>query len=129
MKVERINATIRYSRDTGHGAWKVIELGAEASVSDREHWKQAQSELYYQIADQLRQLWHNGTGAALNGAGGAESHADKPAGSEPTQKTPREHWCAPHNLELKRRTKNGTVWYSHRQGKGWCNEPQPAERR
>ncbi len=128
MKVERINATIRYSQDTGKGAWKVIELGAEATVSDREHWKQAQSELYYQLGDQLRQLWHHGTGVALNGAGGAESHVDKPAPSEPTQ-TPWEHWCTPHNLEWKRKTKNGVVWYSHRQGSGWCNEPEPAERR
>ena len=68
MKVEKISATIRYSQDTGKGAWKVVELGAEATISDREHWKQAQSELYYQLGDQLRQLWHNGTSAALNGA-------------------------------------------------------------
>ncbi len=54
MKVEKISVTIRYSQDTGKGAWKVVELGAEASVSDREHWKQAQSELYYQLGDQLR---------------------------------------------------------------------------
>ena len=132
MKVEKISATIRYSLDTGKGAWKVIELGAEASVSDREYWKQAQSELYYQLAGQLQSLWSNGSnssnGAALNSQNGAESHAQPPTASEPTP-TPREHWCAPHNLEWKRRTKNGTVWYSHRQGKGWCNEPQPAVRR
>ena len=54
MKVEKISANVRYSQDTGKGAWKVIELGAEASVSDREHWKQAQSELYYQLGNQLR---------------------------------------------------------------------------
>ncbi len=128
MEVNKISATIRYSQDTGKGAWKVIELGAEATVSDREFWKQAQSELYYQLGDQLRQLWHNGTGAALNGAGGPESHVEPPAASEPTQ-TPREHWCYRHEMEWKRRTKNGVAWYSHRQGKGWCNEPEPAERR
>ncbi len=41
MEVNRISANIRYSQDTGHGAWKVIELGAEATVSDaisRERW-------------------------------------------------------------------------------------------
>ena len=128
MKVEKISATIRYSLDTGKGAWKVIELGAEASISDREHWKQAQSELYYQLGDQLPQLWNNSNGAALNSQNGAESHGEPPAASEPTQ-TPREHWCTPHNLEWKRRTKNGVVWYSHRQGKRWCKEPKPAERR
>lgn len=132
MKVEKITATVRYSQDTGKGAWKVIELGAEASISDREFWKQSQSELYYQLAGQLQTLWsnrsNNGTGAALNSQNGAESPAEPPTASEPTQ-TPREHWCYPHNLEWKRRTKNGTVWYSHRQGKGWCNEPETAERR
>ena len=129
MKVEKISATIRYSQDTGKGAWKVIELGAEATISDREFWKQAQSELYYQLGDQLRTLWSNGSnGAALNGAGSAESPVEPSTASEPTP-TPRPHWCAPHNLEWKRRTKDGTVWYSHRQGKAWCNEPEPAERR
>ena len=54
-----IPAYIRYSQDTGKGAWKVIELGAEASVSDREFWKQSQSELYYQLAGQLQTLWSN----------------------------------------------------------------------
>ncbi len=44
MSVEKISTTIRYSQDTGHGAWKVIELGAEATISDRQHWKQAQPE-------------------------------------------------------------------------------------
>ena len=34
MKVEKVSATIRYSQDTGKGSWKVVELGAEASVSD-----------------------------------------------------------------------------------------------
>ena len=128
MKVEKISATVRYSQDTGKGAWKVIELGAEATISDREHWKQAQSELYYQLGDQLRQLWSGGSASALNSQNGAENPVDKPTASEPTP-TPREHWCYPHDLEWKRRTKNGTVWYSHRQGKGWCSEPETAEQR
>lgn len=133
MEVSKISANIRYSQDTGKGAWKVIELGAEATISDREHWKQAQSELYYQLGDQLRTLWSNGSntgnGAALNGAGGADKAVQPPAASEPTQQTPRPHWCQPHNMEWKRRTKAGVVWYSHRQDSGWCNEPEPAERR
>lgn len=125
MIVTTISATIRYSLDTGKGAWKVIELGAEASVSDREIWKQAQSELYYQLSHQLRTLWsNNGSSAALNGAGGAEGAVDKPVAPEPPQ-----NWCVAHDVEFKRRTKAGVVWYSHRQGKGWCNEPEPVERR
>ncbi len=82
MEVSKIAAQIRFSKDIG-GSWKSIELGAEARISDREFWKQAQSELYYQLTDQLRQLWNNGTSTALNGAGGAESHGDKPVAPEP----------------------------------------------
>ncbi len=78
MEVNRISANIRYSQDTGKGAWKVIELGAEATLSDREHWKQSQSELYSQLSQQLRQLWNNSNGAAVNGNGGAESHVEPP---------------------------------------------------
>jgi len=28
MEVNKISANIRYSQDTGKGAWKVVELGA-----------------------------------------------------------------------------------------------------
>ena len=82
MIVTTISATIRYSQDTVKGAWKVIELGAEATISDREFWKQAQSELYYQLSDQLRTLWSNiGSSAALNGAGVAETAVQPPPAS------------------------------------------------
>ena len=83
MIVTTISATIRYSQDTGKGAWKVIELGAEASISDREFWKQAQSELYYP----LTQLWHFGNGAALSGHDGGQSRVEPPEDPEPTPTT------------------------------------------
>ncbi len=47
MKVEKVSATIRYSQDTGKGAWKVIEIGAEGSVDTRENWQAAQAYLCY----------------------------------------------------------------------------------
>ena len=129
MKVEKVSANIRYSQDTGKGAWKVIELGAESSVEAREHWQAAQAFLYSELGKQMKTLWSNGTstgaGRAVNGQDRSESHADEPAGPEPTQKRSRggvEHWCEAHRQEFKRRSKNGTVWYSHRQGSAWCNE-------
>lgn len=60
MKVERVSATIKYSQDTGHGAWKAVEIGAEASVDDREGWSQALSHLYDDLGQQLNMLWANG---------------------------------------------------------------------
>ena len=29
MKVDKVTVTIKFSQDTGKGAWKAIELGAE----------------------------------------------------------------------------------------------------
>ena len=126
MEVSKISTNIRFSKDIG-GSWKGLELGAEADVTIMDDWTVCQAELYSQLCQQLRQLWHTGNGAALYGTGSTDKAIQPPAASEPAQ-TPREHWCYPHNMEWKRRTKNGMTWYSHRQGKGWCSEPEPAER-
>ena len=89
MEVNRISANIRYSKDIG-GSWKSVELAAEADVSDREHWKQAQSELYNQLAGQLQSLWTNGSNNSngANSQNGAESHVEPPTASEPPQNGP-----------------------------------------
>ena len=78
MEVNKIAASIRFSKDIG-GSWKSVELGAEATVSDREFWKQAQSELYYQLTDQLRTLWSNGSN---NGNGAAALRCNEPEPAE-----------------------------------------------
>ena len=126
MKVEKVSATIRYSQDTGKGVWKVVELGAEATISDREHWKQAQSELYYQLAGQLQTLWSNGSsdGAALNGAGGAETTIAGSPESEPAPTTTRKHWCAEHQQSFTQKSgKDGSSWWSHKAPDGsWYKE-------
>ena len=127
MNVEKVSATIRYSQDTGKGAWKVVELGAEASIGQRDNWKQAQSELYYQLGDQLRTLWANGSsnaaGATAKGQNGAETAIAGPAEPEPGQ-TPRNHWCEEHQAAYTRRNgKGGTSWWSHKAPDGsWCRE-------
>ena len=30
-------------------------------------------------------------------------------------------WCSIHNVEMKRWEKDGRVWYSHKNGDGWCS--------
>ena len=110
MIVTTVSAMVRYSQDTGKGAWKVIELGAEGSIGQKDNWKQAQSELYYQLGAQLRSLWS-----------GNSKTASEPNGNHPD----RAHWCEQHQQEFKRRTKAGTVWYSRKAADGsWCNEPE-----
>ena len=67
MKVERVTATIKYSQDTGKGAWKAIEIGAEATVDAKDTWQQAQHQLYGELSQQLKTLWCNGK-MAQNGS-------------------------------------------------------------
>ena len=57
MRVTTINATIRYSQDTGKGSWKSLELGAEADLAPNEDWHTAQQELYRQLGERMRVLW------------------------------------------------------------------------
>ena len=125
MQIKTVSATIRYSQDTGKGAWKVVELGAEASVGDRKDWRQSQSELYYELGAQLRSLWSGGNtnGTAVNGHNSAETAKEPPAESAADQM--RQHWCPQHKALFKRRQKAGTTWYSHKAPDGsWCSEPE-----
>jgi len=61
MKIDRVSANIRFSQDI-QGAWKSVELGAEAILDNRDNWQQAQSKLYQELAGQLRTLWGNSSG-------------------------------------------------------------------
>ena len=114
MKVTTVSANIRYSRDSGHGAWKVVELGAEATVEQREKWTDAQGALYHQLGQQLKALWTNG-----------QKPAQKPDeavdDTKPTE-TP-DHYCHEHQMPFKRYTRGENVWYSHKMAEGkWCRE-------
>jgi hypothetical protein len=42
MQMKLIKATVRYSQDTGKGAWKSLELGAEADIAPNENWEDGQ---------------------------------------------------------------------------------------
>ena len=125
MKIEKVSANIKYSKDIG-GSWKSIELAAEGSIEAKENWQQAQSYLYGQLGQQMKTLWANGNGAAANGHNGAESHGDEPAGQEPGQSSREglEHWCDEHRAEFHQRTgKDGESWWSHKAPDGgWCRE-------
>ena len=114
MKVTTVSAAIRYSQDTGHGAWKVVELGAEATVGEREKWAEAQVELYHQLGQQLKVLWGNGQKPAEKPAEAADE-------SVPTE-TPA-HYCHEHGTPFKRYHRGESVWYSHKTADGkWCRE-------
>ncbi len=131
MQISKIAAHVRFSKDIG-GSWKSLELAAEADVTIMDDWTVCQAELYSQLSQQLRQLWNNGNGTALNSQNGGESHVEPPAEPAPVSgsETRLEHWCDEHQAEFKRRQKAGVIWYSNKGPDGsWCNEPELAERR
>jgi hypothetical protein len=112
VKVTTISANLRFSKDIGHGAWKVIEIGAEANIDPREDWQSAQAALYQQLGHQMTTLWNNANG--------------KPTQETTTPETPAtksEHYCQEHQTEYNRYEKDGRVWHSHKTSNGkWCKE-------
>ncbi len=126
MKVERVSATIKYSQDTGHGAWKAVEIGAEASVDDREAWSQALAHLYGDLGQQLKTLWSNGK--SQEGQEATVSPREPLIGPTATRTTPAgppEHYCQDHQVEFKRYSRGNQIWYAHRLPDGkWCREKE-----
>ena len=113
MNVITISATIRYSKPLPDGAWKAVELSAEATLEPQEAWIEAQASLYQDLGQQLKALWTaNGNGQATNGSAKAENTT--------TEQT--EHYCQEHQIEFKRYEKEGRMWYAHKAGQKWCRE-------
>ena len=132
MQISKIAAHVRFSKDIG-GSWKSLELAAEADVTIMDDWTVCQAELYSQLSQQLRQLWNNGNGTALNSANGAESPVEPPSEPAPVSgsETRLEYWCATHEMAYTQKNgKGGESWWSHKAPEGnWCSEPEPAEQR
>lgn len=125
MKIDRVKATIRYSQDTGTGAWKAVEIGAEAEIAPGSAWQGEVATLYADLSSKLRQLWQTGerqisqqgtVGQALPRNGAAP-------GQTPPANSDNQHWCREHQTEFRRRGSDGRSWYSHRTAEGkWCQE-------
>ena len=90
MKVTSISASLRYSKVMPSGAWKAVELSAEASLSDQENWQKAQAALYEQLGRQLTTLWTTRVNGQASNANGQS-----------------EHYCAEHDVPFKRHEKEG----------------------
>ena len=121
MKVDRVTATIKYSQDTGHGAWRAVEVGAEGSVDAKENWQVAQASLYGQLSKQIKVLWTNGQKPQDGAQEPTEAASDPEPPETPTQ--PPEHYCLEHQREFKRYSRGENVWWSHKTAEGrWCRE-------
>ena len=119
-------ATLMASEIIATNPEHAAELAAEADVTIMDDWTVCQAELYSQLSQQMRTLWHNGNGAALNSQNGAESHVEPPAEPAPVSgsETQLEHWCATHEMAYtQKNNKAGESWWSHRVPDGsWCRE-------
>ena len=125
MRVTTVTAQVKYSQDTGHGAWKSIEIGAEASVDGKETWTEAQARLYQQLGQQLRVLWANGNGnkAPESLQDGAESTVAAPQPAEqPNQPNGSNHHCQQHGLPFREYSRGNSRWWAHKDGAKWCRE-------
>jgi hypothetical protein len=60
MRVTKVNVAVRFSKEMRDGAWKSIELGAEATLDEGENREEATSALYTDLTADLRRLWNNG---------------------------------------------------------------------
>jgi len=90
MQVNKIVLTLRFSKELVDGAWKAIEVGAEAVPSADRSWQEQQRELYAELAGQLKTLFANNPSAgsgqrsarpAQTGAPGKGSASNTPTSS------------------------------------------------
>jgi hypothetical protein len=119
MEVDRVKATLRYSAEA-RGAWRSLEIGAEATVAPDEDWHTAQASLYHQLGQQLQALWDNRR---------ADEAPEKPAEApgEPNLPTTPEHYCQQHQTQYQRYEKEGKVLWAHKAPDGkWCRESEHA---
>jgi hypothetical protein len=83
MNVTNVSANIRYSAEA-KGAWRTIELGAEADVTPNEDWHIAQEQLYHQLGQQMKTLW----ASSGSSSGKPQNGPEKPIQSAPRQPEP-----------------------------------------
>jgi hypothetical protein len=123
MDVNVVKATIRYSKEV-QGAWKSVELGAEASLSpeETENWPLAMEGLYSSLTVELRNLWGQNPVTQETALEGPETVIQRSPAAGPSPR-PRAHWCTLHEVPFKRFEKDGQVWHSHKTTEGdWCKE-------
>lgn len=128
MRVNTISASIRYSKPVGDGSFKTVELSADGTITPNENWQDAQSNLYDNLAGQLRLMWMkkgqkttNIEATSTNGIDNTRTSLSGPNTTEISKKN--DHFCSDHGREFRRYEKNGHEWYSHKTDEGtWCRQ-------
>jgi hypothetical protein len=119
MDIQNISVHIRYSKPLADGSHKTVELGAEGTLAPGENWHEAELSLYNELGQAMKHAFASNGSSRAAQAGSGQAPAKKAPASRPI------HWCEEHNCDFRRYEKNGRVWYSHKNGDGWCRE-QPA---
>ena len=104
-----------------------MEIGAEATVDERERWSEALAHLYADLGRELKSLWANGNGHKPQESpqDGAWSTVAAPQPVEQPKAHPEqpEHYCAEHGTPFKQYTRGNNVWWSHKTADGkWCRK-------
>jgi hypothetical protein len=124
MQVTKVSARIRYSKPIGDGSFKTIEISAEGAIGHNENWQEAQSNLYDNLAGQLRHIWTKKGQKADSGYNGVRTADSSLLGPNTPETSKRiAHRCIEHGVAFRRYEKNGHEWYSHKTNEGtWCRE-------
>ena len=123
MKVKTVSVNIRFSKALEDKNYKTIELGAEATLDSNDNWQEAQSNLYQELGQQLKNLWIAKTdGETRINNRSTQSTNDENTRSKTAPTVSDRHMCSEHNVDYKRFEKNGKSWYAHKSKDGWCNE-------
>lgn len=113
MEIDRIKINVRFSKNTKHGEYKTIEVGAEASIGPSENWEEASDELYNQLAKQLARSFNGPTEEPSE-----EKTApveDLPAKIDEESSPPEsKHWCEEHQTNFEKREGLQKTWWSHK---------------
>jgi hypothetical protein len=56
-RVTKVQASLRFSKEMPGGAWKAVELGAEASLVEGETYEEGMAALYGMLAEDLRRAF------------------------------------------------------------------------
>src|ERR687892_431856 len=95
MKITNVAVNVRYAQEI-EGAWKTVEVGAEATVAEGEQWTLCQQGLFAQLSTQLREVW-------AMGKNGHEKPVEEASWEEiKAMPSPREHYCPVHKTEFRR---------------------------
>jgi hypothetical protein len=59
VRVTKVQVSLRYSKELPAGAWKSVELGAEATLTEGETREGATAALYDSLVEDMKRMWNN----------------------------------------------------------------------